>query len=171
MRALSVGLGWIVPTVVAWAGTPAPPVDFSAAAEDSIRGVVRSESERMLQVMRGRDADSVLAFYGRHTAYVGNGEIGNWDAIVAGTKPRYATYTKVECRWDEGFRVDIRAPGSAVVTAMLRCARTSVRAVFSAQLLPLVSALAHRNIAVTTAEPGAGISTRKSSSHRHSTFV
>ena len=124
MRALSVGLGWIVPPVVAcWAGTPAPPVDFSAAAEDSIRGVVRSESERMLQVMRGRDSDSVLAFYGRHTAYVGNGEIGNWDAIVAGAKPRYATYTKVECRWDEGFRVDIRAPGSAVVTAMLRCAK------------------------------------------------
>ncbi len=42
----------------------------------------------MLRVMRDRNPDSVLAFYGNHAAYVGDGAIGDWDAIVAAAGPR-----------------------------------------------------------------------------------
>ena len=98
-----------------------PSGELTGAVRDSISAVVRAESERMLVVMRERDPDSVLAFYGRRAAYVGNGEIGDWPAIVAGTKPRYATYTKVDCRWGAGFRIDVLSPSSAVVTGLLLC--------------------------------------------------
>lgn len=103
------------------AGGPAPAGELTDVVRDSISAVVRTESERMLVVMRERNPDSVLAFYGRRAAYVGNGEIGDWAAIVAGTRPRYATYTKVDCRWGDGLRVDVLALTSAVVTGLLLC--------------------------------------------------
>lgn len=102
------------------AAEPAAPV-FDGAARDVVTATIRAESTRMLDVMRSRNADSVLAFYGRKTAYVGNGEIGDWDRIVAGTRPRYATYTKVDCTWDGAFRVDVLSRESAVVTGRLLC--------------------------------------------------
>jgi len=109
---------------------PPPPAEFNQAAREAIADTVRAESRRMLEVMKARRADEVLAFYGARTAYVGDGALGDWDAIVSGTAARYATYTKVDCRWNEPFRVDVLAPTTAVVTGVLDCrkADTSGRA-------------------------------------------
>ncbi len=117
MRYLAAGL------VVAAAGCAAgkAPVAFDETARAAVAEAIRSESGRMLDVMRGRNVDSVLAFYGKHTAYVGNGEIGDWAAILAAAPPRYATYTKVDCKWSGALRVDVLAPDAAVVTARLLC--------------------------------------------------
>lgn len=74
----------------------------------------------MVTVMRDRNVDSVLAFYGKETAYVGNGAIGDWAAIVAGAGPRYAGYTKVECGWGP-LRIDVRGADAVVLTGVLTC--------------------------------------------------
>ena len=117
MRRLAAGV------VVAALGCAAAkqPVAFDEPARAAVADAIRSESARMLDVMRGRNVDSVLAFYGKHTAYVGNGQIGDWAAILAGAPPRYATYTKVDCKWGGALRVDVLAPEAAVVTARLIC--------------------------------------------------
>ncbi len=100
--------------------TPArPPLDATARA--AIEDTVRAVSEAMIVAMRTRDVDSVLAYYGANTAYVGNGEIGDWPAILRGAPPRYATYTRVECHWPDPFRVDVLSRTAAVVTAVLDC--------------------------------------------------
>lgn len=103
---------------------PAPSVAadvLDQPTRDAIADTVRAESRRMLDVMRTRNADSVLAFYGARTAYVGNGVVGDWNAIVAGTPARYGTYTKVDCTWQTPFRVDVLHRRAAVVTAVLDC--------------------------------------------------
>ena len=92
-----------------------------AAARDSVVAAVRAASDRMFNSMRERNADSVLAFYGKATAYAGNGAVGDWDAIVKGTRPRYATYAKVDCRWGDPQRIDVLSRTSAVLTAAMRC--------------------------------------------------
>lgn len=102
------------------AAAPAPAA-FDEAARNRVAETIRSESNRMIEVMRGRNVDSVLAFYGKNTAYVGNGEIGDWAAILAGAPPRYAAYTKVDCKWSGTLRVDVLAPEAAVVTGRLLC--------------------------------------------------
>lgn len=107
------------------AGSGAAPLD--EGARRAIEDTVRTESQRMVAAMRTRQVDSVLAFYGRNTAYVGNGEIGDWAAILAGAPPRYATYARVECRWNEPLRVDVLGRTSAVVTGMLWCEKTNDR--------------------------------------------
>ena len=101
--------------------TPTPSTTLDEATRAAIADTVRRESNRMLEAMRTRKIEDVLAFYGRDAAYVGNGVIGDWKAIVAGAPPRYATYAKVECRWGEPFRVDVLSRTSAVVTAMFDC--------------------------------------------------
>ncbi len=121
MRVFGTLLGAVVFGVACQGRPPEPAGELTDVVRDSISAVVRAESERMLVVMRERNPDSVLAFYGRRAAYAGNGDIGDWAAIVAGTGPRYATYTKVDCRWGEGLRVDVLAPTSAVVTGLLLC--------------------------------------------------
>ena len=110
--------------------TPPSPPALDADARAAIADTVRQASDQMLVTMRGRKVDEVLAFYGKHTAYVGNGVIGDWGAILAGAPPRYATYTRVDCRWGTPFRIDVLSRTSAVVTAMLDCqkADTSGRA-------------------------------------------
>lgn len=76
---------------------PAPvPAALDPATRAAIADTVRTVSDAMIVAMRARQIDSVLAYYGKETAYVGNGEIGDWTAIVRGAPPRYATYTKVE---------------------------------------------------------------------------
>ncbi len=103
---------------------PAPTATpFDPAARAAIADTVRAASDAMIAAMRTRQIDSVLAFYGKETAYVGNGEIGDWGGILRGAPPRYATYTKVECAWGEPFRVDVLSATSAVVTAMLDCTK------------------------------------------------
>ncbi len=99
---------------------PSPaPLDPTTRA--AIADTVRAVSNAMIEAMRTRNVDSVLAYYGAETAYVGNGEIGDWPAILRGAPPRYATYTKVECHWPEPFRVDVLSRTAAVVTAVLDC--------------------------------------------------
>jgi hypothetical protein len=112
------------------AGCAARPAASPARNDAAIADTVRAESQRMVEAMRARKIDEVLAFYGKRTAYVGNGEIGDWDAIVAAAPPRYATYTRVDCSWPEPFRVDVLGPTVAVVTGVLDCqkADTSGRA-------------------------------------------
>ena len=100
---------------------PAVSIPLDEAARAAIADTVRAVSTRMLAVMAERNVDSVLAFYGRHTAYVGNGKIGDWAAILAEAPARYATYTKVACVWGEPFRVDVVSRTAAVVTAMFDC--------------------------------------------------
>ncbi len=103
---------------------PAPAATpFDAPARAAIADTIRAVSNAMIVAMRARQIDSVLAFYGRETAYVGNGEIGDWAGILRGAPPRYATYTKVECAWGEPLRVDVLSPTSAVVTAMFDCTK------------------------------------------------
>ena len=91
------------------------------ATRSAITDTIRAESARMLDVMRSREGEAVLAFYGRHTAYAGDGAVGDWEAIRAGTVPRYATYTKVDCHWGSPLRIDVLARTSAVVTGVLDC--------------------------------------------------
>ncbi len=103
---------------------PAPAPSGSVLDEPvraAIADTVRRESIRMLESMRTRRVDDVVAFYGKQAAYVGNGEIGDWPTIVSGAPPRYSAYTKVECAWGEPFRIDVLSRTSAVVTAMLDC--------------------------------------------------
>jgi hypothetical protein len=100
---------------------PAVPVPLDDAARAAIADTVRAVSTQMLAKMAERNIDPVLAFYGRRTAYVGNGVIGDWAAIVAEAPARYATYTKVACTWGEPFRVDVLGRTAAVVTAILDC--------------------------------------------------
>ena len=100
------------------AGLPAELNDHQRAA---IADTVRLESQGMLEAMRARKIDDVLAYYGKRAAYVGNGEIGDWAEIVAGAPPRYATYTKLECNWNEPVRIDVLSRTVAVVTAILDC--------------------------------------------------
>ena len=113
--------------VVAAAALLAGGCDRGGAGEGSpgiraaIADTVRAESERMLRVMVTRNADSVLAFYGANAAYVGNGVVGDWRAIVSATPSRYASYTKVECRWNGPIRIDVPSRTVAVVTGVLRC--------------------------------------------------
>jgi hypothetical protein len=97
------------------------PESLDEVARQAITDTVRAESQRMIATMRTRQVDSVLLFYGKNAAYVGNGEIGDWRAIVAGAPPRYASYTRVECAWGEPFRIDVLSRTVAVVTAMFRC--------------------------------------------------
>ena len=97
---------------------------LGADARRAIADTVQEVSERMLQTMAGRNPDSVLAFYGKRTAFIGDGAIGDWEAIVANVRPRYATYAKVDCRWGPGFRVDVLGAEAAVVTATLGCEKT-----------------------------------------------
>lgn len=113
-----VGLGSLAGCHPAPTATP-----FDPAARAAIADTVRAVSNAMIVAMRARQVDSVLAFYGKTTAYVGNGEIGDWGGILRGAPPRYATYTKVECAWGEPFRVDVLSPTSAVVTAMFDCTK------------------------------------------------
>ncbi|MFN0178312.1 MAG: nuclear transport factor 2 family protein [Gemmatimonadales bacterium] len=95
--------------------------ELDPAARAAIADTVRSVSNEMIAAMRARVIDSVLTYYGKATAYVGNGDIGDWAAIVRGAPPRYASYTKVECVWREPFRVDVLSRAAAVVTAILDC--------------------------------------------------
>ncbi|MBM4186579.1 MAG: hypothetical protein FJ206_04630 [Gemmatimonadetes bacterium] len=97
------------------------PGALDEAGKRAIADTVRAESNRMLVAMAARQIDSVLRFYGRQTAYVGEGEIGDWGAIVASAPPRYASYTHLDCRWEDPFRVDVLSRTSAVVTAILSC--------------------------------------------------
>lgn len=109
---------------VAGCGSTAPPSPtLNASAQSAIADTVRAESNRMLEAMRTRNVTEVLAFYGKDVAYVGNGAIGDWPAILAGAPPRYATYAKVECSWGQPFRIDVLSRASAVVTGMLDCAK------------------------------------------------
>lgn len=105
--------------MAATTGCGEPP--FDEPARQAVADTIRAESQRMLAVMKTRDPDSVLAFYGRATAYVGDGAIGDWDAIVAGTPARYRSYTRVDCEWKAPLRVDVLTRTSAVVTAVLGC--------------------------------------------------
>jgi hypothetical protein len=99
---------------------PAPdPLDSATRA--AIADTVRAVSNAMIEAMRTRQIDSVLTYYGKATAYVGNGEIGDWAAIVRDAPPRYASYTKVDCTWGEPFRVDVLSRTAAVVTAIFDC--------------------------------------------------
>ncbi len=100
---------------------PAPSVELDPAARAAIADTVRAVSNEMVAVMRTRQVDSVLAFYSPNTAYVGNGEIGDWPAIVRGAPPRYATYTQVDCVWVDPLRIDVLSRTSAVVTGILDC--------------------------------------------------
>jgi hypothetical protein len=100
----------------------APPV-FDDAARAAVADTVRTESHRMLDAMRTRKIEDVLAYYGKRAAYVANGEIGDWDAIVRDAPPRYGTYVKVECTWQDPFRIEVLGPSSAVVTAILDCVK------------------------------------------------
>lgn len=101
---------------------PAPvPAALDAATRAAIVDTVRAVSNAMIVAMRARQIDSVLAYYGKETAYVGNGEIGDWAEIVRGAPPRYATYARVECAWREPFRVDVLSRTSAVITALFDC--------------------------------------------------
>lgn len=97
------------------------PASLDAASRAAIADTIRAVSNAMIEAMRTRNVDSVLVFYGAETAYVGNGEIGDWPAILRGAPPRYATYTRVECHWPEPFRVDVLSRTVAVVTAVLDC--------------------------------------------------
>ncbi len=110
---------WSLSALLAACAPTAPGLD--SATRQAIAEAVRAESDRMVAAMRARQIDSVLAFYGKTTAYVGNGEIGDWPAIVAGAPPRYATYTRLECAWGEPFRIDVVSRTAAVVTARLWC--------------------------------------------------
>lgn len=101
---------------------PAPvPGALDAATRAAIVDTVRAVSNAMIVAMRARQIDSVLAYYGKETAYVGDGEIGDWTEILRAAPPRYATYAKVECAWREPFRVDVLSRTSAVVTALFDC--------------------------------------------------
>lgn len=118
--------GWLLGVAVAaWGCAGQAPEAFDDAARQAIADTVRAESERMVTVMRTRHIDSVLQFYGRSTAYVGDGQVGDWNAIVASAPARYATYTRVECAWGNPFRVDVLSRTSAVVTATFRCEKTN----------------------------------------------
>jgi hypothetical protein len=110
--------------VVGCRAAPPPVAELDDATRAAIADTVRIESNRMIAAMATRQIDSVLAFYGRNTAYVGNGEIGDWAAILAGAPPRYRSYARVDCTWGEPFRVDVLSRTAAVVTAMFRCAKT-----------------------------------------------
>ena len=118
---MSPRLGLVALLATAGCAAPPPAVDFDPAARAAIADTIRAVSNEMVTVMRTRAADSVLAFYSRNTAYVGNGEIGDWPAIVRGAPPRYATYTKVECAWVEPLRIDVLSRTSAVLTGILDC--------------------------------------------------
>lgn len=103
------------------AASPAPTATLTEAERAAITDTVRQVSFQMLEAMRARAVEEVLAFYGEHAAYVGNGAIGDWPAIVAGAPPRYASYTRVECAWEEPLRIDVLARNAAVMTAVLDC--------------------------------------------------
>jgi hypothetical protein len=100
---------------------PQSALPLTEATRSAIADTIRAESTRMLDVMRSRQGEAVLAFYGRHTAYAGDGAVGDWEAIRAGTIPRYATYTRVDCHWGGALRIDVLTRTSAVVTGILDC--------------------------------------------------
>lgn len=108
-------------TLLASGCTASSPTTLDPATRQAIADTVRAESERMVVTMRTRQIDSVLAFYGKTAAYVGDGEIGDWPAIVASAPARYATYTKVECSWPDPLRIDVVSRTAAVVTGILHC--------------------------------------------------
>lgn len=121
---VELGLRGALAGALALAACTPTPSPLSDAARAAITDTVRAESRRMLEVMRTRQVDSVLAFYGRHTAYVGDGAVGDWGKILAGAPPRYATYAKVECRWQEPLRIDVLARDAAVLTGVLDCEKS-----------------------------------------------
>ena len=106
--------------VLSAAACTAAPKELTPAARAAIADSVRAESMRMVEVMKTRKVDDVLAFYGKRTAYAGEGTVGDWAAIVKSAPARYAAYTKVECGWD-GLTIDVLAPNVAVVTGALVC--------------------------------------------------
>ncbi|MBX3148267.1 MAG: nuclear transport factor 2 family protein [Gemmatimonadales bacterium] len=126
------------------AGSSSPP-PLDPAARAAIADTVRAVSEAMIVAMRTRDVDSVLAYYGPNTAYVGNGEIGDWPAILHGAPPRYATYTKVDCRWPEPFRVDVLSRNAAVVTAVLDCEKADTSGQAWREVVARTEVLAHED--------------------------
>lgn len=57
---------------------PAPvPAALDAATRAAIVDTVRAVSNAMIVAMGARQIDTVLAYYGKETADVGNGEIGD----------------------------------------------------------------------------------------------
>ena len=112
---------FVLLSIVAGCGPAPVPAALDPATRAAIADTIRAVSHAMIVAMRARQIDSVLAFYGKETAFVGNGEIGDWAAIVRDAPPRYATYARVECAWGEPFRVDVLSRTSAVVTALIDC--------------------------------------------------
>jgi uncharacterized protein (TIGR02246 family) len=100
------------------------PLALDDVTRAAIADTVRAVSNQMLAAMAERNIQAVLGFYGRHAAYVGNGKIGDWAAIVAEAPARYATYTKVACVWGEPLRIDVVSRTAAVLTAMFDCQKS-----------------------------------------------
>lgn len=141
---------------------PSPPPELDAAARAAIADTVRRESNRMVDAMKTLKVDEVLGFYGENTAYVGNGIVGDWPAIKAGAPPRYRTYTRVDCRWGDPFRVDVLSRTSAVVTAIFDCEKADTSGKSWRELVARTEVLAPENgrwriVAVhESIEPGKG---------------
>ena len=112
---------WVVGLTVALSACQSQPSALDPATRQAIADTIRTVSQQMLVAMRGRNIDSVLAFYSKTASYAADGAIGDWDAVLRAAGPRYATYAKVDCRWIDPFRVDVPARTAAIVTSILHC--------------------------------------------------